>query len=342
MSALHVSRRVPDRLFLFADTRLAMSATLIDAALAAARRTPGLVVAAVVETADRPTGWLSSWRARSTVHRALERLFASPSKGGEPRQRALPSLSRIARRHGAYYLAPPARDVNHPEFLAQVSRGEGEALLLSLGCLQRFAAPLLAKSAVAVNFHDAALPTYRGLRATAWSIFCGEPTSGYSFHHMDERLDTGPIVLQESIPLDAESTPRSALRQKVERAARAIDRVLAAMVGREPGRPQVGAESYRGRRELVRLTRVEEPSALAWRDLEARLRAFGLLELQIGGRLWEVSAVRRRRPGERATPGFLTCDGIAVVPHRCLGLPRWLYRLARPWRLAAAPAAQSA
>lgn len=342
MSGPHARRRADDRLFLFADTRLAMSAPLVDAALAAARRTPGLVVAAVVETADRRTGWSSSWRLRSGVHRALERLFAAPRNGDEPRLQPLPSLSRIARRHGARYLAPPARDVNHPEFLAQLGRGEGEALALSLGCLQRFAAPLLTRFAVAVNFHDAALPAYRGLRATAWSIYCGESTSGYSFHHMEARLDSGPIVLQESIPLDAGSTPRAVSRQKVERAARAVDRVLAAMVARDPGRPQAGAASYRGRRELVHLTRVEEPPALAWRDLDSRLRAFGVLELRLGGRLWEVSALRRRRPRERATPAFLTRDGIAVVVHRCLGLPPWLYRLVRSERGEASPAATSA
>lgn len=48
-----------------------------------------------------------------------------------------------------------------------------------------------------INVHYAALPKYRGMHPIVWAILNGEKHVGFTFHQMDEFLDSGPIFYQE-------------------------------------------------------------------------------------------------------------------------------------------------
>jgi methionyl-tRNA formyltransferase len=56
----------------------------------------------------------------------------------------------------------------------------------------------------AVNLHFSLLPAYRGAAPVQWAIARGETVTGVSTMQMSERLDAGPILLQESVPIGAE------------------------------------------------------------------------------------------------------------------------------------------
>jgi len=53
-----------------------------------------------------------------------------------------------------------------------------------------------------INYHDRLLPYYKGLRATAWSIYYGEKVTGFTFHIVDEKVDCGNILIQDWITVD--------------------------------------------------------------------------------------------------------------------------------------------
>ena len=53
----------------------------------------------------------------------------------------------------------------------------------------------------AINVHASLLPKYRGAAPIHWAIINGEDTTGITTMQMDEGLDTGDMLLQESIPI---------------------------------------------------------------------------------------------------------------------------------------------
>ncbi|MEK9628125.1 MAG: formyltransferase family protein, partial [Nitrospinota bacterium] len=60
-----------------------------------------------------------------------------------------------------------------------------------------------------VNIHPALLPKYRGRYSTAHAIFNGETETGVTIHWMDEGIDSGPIISQETIAIDPDDTAKS-------------------------------------------------------------------------------------------------------------------------------------
>jgi len=57
-----------------------------------------------------------------------------------------------------------------------------------------------------VNIHASLLPAYRGAAPINWAIINGETRTGITIMQMDEGLDTGAILAQESIPIDPRDT----------------------------------------------------------------------------------------------------------------------------------------
>jgi amino acid adenylation domain-containing protein len=59
---------------------------------------------------------------------------------------------------------------------------------------------------LAINYHDALLPTYAGLNATSWAIIKGEKYHGITWHEINQGIDTGKILKQVEIELDSSET----------------------------------------------------------------------------------------------------------------------------------------
>jgi len=51
------------------------------------------------------------------------------------------------------------------------------------------------------NIHPSLLPSFKGLHAQRQAIEYGEKVSGCTVHFIDDTVDTGPIILQESVPV---------------------------------------------------------------------------------------------------------------------------------------------
>ena len=58
-----------------------------------------------------------------------------------------------------------------------------------------------------VNIHPALLPAFPGLRAWEQALHYGAKVTGCTVHFVDEGTDTGPIILQRTVPVLDDDTP---------------------------------------------------------------------------------------------------------------------------------------
>lgn len=57
-----------------------------------------------------------------------------------------------------------------------------------------------------LNIHPSLLPAYPGLRSWQQALDAGEKEAGCTVHFVDDGMDTGPIILQESVPILSDDT----------------------------------------------------------------------------------------------------------------------------------------
>ncbi|MDB4349392.1 phosphoribosylglycinamide formyltransferase [Omnitrophica bacterium] len=65
-----------------------------------------------------------------------------------------------------------------------------------------------------LNIHPALLPSFKGTHGVRDAIECGVKVTGPTVHFVDEKLDHGPIILQETVSVLNDDTEES-LHQKV-------------------------------------------------------------------------------------------------------------------------------
>ncbi len=92
-----------------------------------------------------------------------------------------------------------------------------------------------------INVHASLLPKYRGAAPIQWSIIMGDKETGITTMQMDAGLDTGDILLKESIPIGKEDTGDS-LSEKLSILGGKvlIDTIKLLENGRLKGTPQKG------------------------------------------------------------------------------------------------------
>lgn len=311
------------RLVILSDNNGITTTALIRATLALAAARPDLEVAGIVTTrADlfRPA-------RRAVVRRGARRALVAatsrrmPYEAGEPLRH---EVGRAAARHGVPFVVPPDGNVNGPAFLSAVAEELRPDAALSYYCQQILRRPLLDACGQVVNYHDGRLPAYRGLNATSFSLYAGDAETGFTFHRMDEGVDTGYVLVEGSVPVDPRAGLWQVVRAKATAAAAALPEVLGALARADPGRPQEGAARYFSRGDAEALRAVDDPSQLTAEELFRRVRAFGTVDVAIDGAMLPVTRLRVSAPGRAMA--FSTADGAVLAPDRVRGLPVLLRR----------------
>ena len=82
-------------------------------------------------------------------------------------------------------------DLHHVELVLLA----GFMRILSPQFINRFPARIM-------NIHPALLPAFPGLNAQQQALDYGVKVSGATVHFVDEGMDSGPIILQESVPVE--------------------------------------------------------------------------------------------------------------------------------------------
>ena len=87
-------------------------------------------------------------------------------------------------------------------------------LVILAGFMRRLKAPVLeAFPKRVLNVHPSLLPNYPGLCAWKQALGAGETKTGSTIHLVDEGLDTGPILGQETVPIRKDDTPDDLLER---------------------------------------------------------------------------------------------------------------------------------
>ncbi len=90
-----------------------------------------------------------------------------------------------------------------------------------------------------VNVHFSLLPRHRGAAPVAWAILEGDAESGVSTMRLDAGVDTGPVYLQERVPLAADETQATLAARLAEAGAALLARTLRGIAdGTLPASPQ--------------------------------------------------------------------------------------------------------
>ncbi|MCH9753757.1 MAG: hypothetical protein K0T99_02515 [Alphaproteobacteria bacterium] len=77
-----------------------------------------------------------------------------------------------------------------------------------------------------LNIHYAPLPKYRGMHPIVWGIINNESHLGWTFHEMDEFMDSGPIIYQYKIKNDYSSSSMDYMNLFHESVSENIGRVV--------------------------------------------------------------------------------------------------------------------
>jgi phosphoribosylglycinamide formyltransferase-1 len=64
-----------------------------------------------------------------------------------------------------------------------------------------------------MNVHPSLLPAFPGLRAWEQALHYDAKVTGVTVHFVDERVDAGPIILQQAVPILADDTPETLHRR---------------------------------------------------------------------------------------------------------------------------------
>lgn len=160
-----------------------------------------------------------------------------------------------------------------------------------------------------INIHASLLPRWRGAAPIQAAILAGDAASGVTIMRMDEGLDTGPMLLQEAVPLGPATTAASLHDTLAGLGARLALRALAED---PPPRPQ----PEQGATYAPRLSRADgridwtRPAA----EIDRQVRALNPWPGTYA-RLGEVSlkVLAARPEAGEGPPGTLLDDGLRVA-----------------------------
>ena len=115
-----------------------------------------------------------------------------------------PPVKMLAQQHAIPVLQP--QRVKAPEILRQLEELAPDAIV-AIAYGQILPQSILDIPRLGcVNVHASLLPKYRGAAPFQWAIIRGETETGVTTMLMDKGMDTGDMLLQQTIPIEAEDT----------------------------------------------------------------------------------------------------------------------------------------
>jgi methionyl-tRNA formyltransferase len=126
---------------------------------------------------------------------------------GRGRENASSPVRKIAERRGIPVAAP--EKIRDPVFLEILKKWQPQIIVVvAYG-------RILPKSVLdlapygCLNVHYSLLPKYRGAAPAAWTIVNGDEQAGVTTMQLAEKMDAGPVYLQEAVPVAANETAES-------------------------------------------------------------------------------------------------------------------------------------
>lgn len=119
---------------------------------------------------------------------------------GRSQQLTAPPVKQTALAAGLE-ITQPEKIKNNPEFRARLEAIAPDAIVVV--AYGRIIPPwmLTLPRLRCINLHASLLPKYRGAAPIQWAVAMGETVTGNTTMLLEEGLDTGPILLQQEIPI---------------------------------------------------------------------------------------------------------------------------------------------
>jgi methionyl-tRNA formyltransferase len=135
-------------------------------------------------------------------------VVTQPDRPAGRGQRSVPSpVRKVAQNRGIPVVAP--EKVRDPEFLKILTEWRPDIIVVvAYGRILPKAILDLAPYGC-INVHYSLLPKYRGAAPAAWTIINGETTAGVTTMQLVQKMDAGPIYLQEAMAVASAETTGS-------------------------------------------------------------------------------------------------------------------------------------
>jgi methionyl-tRNA formyltransferase len=174
-----------------------------------------------------------------------------------------------------------------------------------------------------LNIHPSLLPKYRGPSPVQQAVLDGVPQTGVTVMLLDEGMDTGPVLAQESVRLRGDETAGALTGRLFEMGAELLAETLDRWVaGEVRPRPQAHAEAtvtkllsredgevdwLQPAERIARMVRAYDP----WPGVHTRWRGQAVKILEARA----VSGAERKPPGEVSTTegGLLVATGVGAL-----------------------------
>jgi len=223
-------------------------------------------------------------------------------------------------------IIPVARDEGAFDDLTRRLARLRPTAAINLYTPRRFPPPLLALFRSAINYHNGALPRFRGLRATHWSVYLRERTSGWAVHHMTREVDAGNVLASGAVPITDGCSIAGLERAKVEQALAEMHVWLERWFGGDPGAPQSGESRLFTRADYAAVTRIASPGQLSAADWRWRVRCFSRVWAFVDGEWIPVTRLVPVQELRRGEIGWRCADGTCLRVIRANFLPMIFHR----------------
>ena len=194
-------------------------------------------------------------------------------------------VARLAARAGV--LIAECRSVTSKPAMDLVRQTRPD-LIVSVSCPQRIPRNLLDLARCGgINIHASALPRYAGLAPYFWVLSCGERETGISAHYIADKVDSGNILVQRTLPIRPGMSAFALFLDLAVLGQGVLTEAVGLALAKEPGLPQAPEQrSYRS-----------HPSPPAYRALRRNGHVLMRLRELIDACRREIA--RGRRPFER-------------------------------------------
>ncbi|HEY9034129.1 MAG TPA: methionyl-tRNA formyltransferase [Pseudomonadales bacterium] len=152
---------------------------------------------------------------------AIRAVYSQPDRAaGRGKQLQASPVKQLALQHGiAVYQPANFRD---PADIAELAALQPDLMIVVAYGLLLPEAVLAIPRLGCINVHASLLPRWRGAAPIERAIEAGDRETGITIMQMDKGLDTGAMLLKQSLPIDAHATGDSLREQLAEAGCKAL------------------------------------------------------------------------------------------------------------------------
>lgn len=172
-------------------------------------------------------------------------VLTQPDRPAGRGQQLVESPVKVAAKKAGLPVYQPTRLKDSPDLL-ETLRGLGPVAVIVVAFGQILpVAWLELASRGCLNLHFSLLPAYRGPAPVQWALIHGERRTGITLMRMERGLDTGPILVQEAVPVDDAVTAGDLLDRLAVRGSELLVEALPSWLeGKIAERPQPAEGTY--------------------------------------------------------------------------------------------------